>query len=152
MTTRLAADQVTQTVEVIGHPGVIRLVTEIDDHGPVPRHMLSRTFPDLPRQQIRDGSVLAREHRLVRTGQQARQPAYQLTDHGTALADVYDTAARWARANDYPTRVGDFTTRVRATLALLSADHDQKLPDGLGDLREALSAWTAGGDPGAARA
>ncbi|WP_329558849.1 hypothetical protein OG711_07800 [Streptomyces uncialis] len=116
----LTADQADRAVAVLGHPGVIRLIAEIDDHGPVARHMLSRTLPDLPLQQVRDGSVLVREHRLVRAGQRAGQPAYQLTGSGTALADVYDTAARWARAHHYPTQRADFTTRVRATLSLLA--------------------------------
>ncbi|MFI1013077.1 hypothetical protein [Streptomyces sp. NPDC020965] len=112
--------QLVHTVEVLGHPGVVRLVSEIDDHGPVARHMLSRTFPDLRLQQVRDGSVLARTHRLIHSGQQSGQPAYRLTPRGADLADVYDTAARWARAHHHPTRHADFTTRVRATLTLLT--------------------------------
>ncbi|MFJ7423393.1 hypothetical protein ACIQXD_33025 [Streptomyces uncialis] len=118
--TKPTDEQLVHTVEVLGHPGVIRLVTEIDDHGPVARHMLSRTFPDLPLQQVRDGSMLARTHQLIHSGQQAGQPAYRLTPRGAALADVYDTAARWARAHHHPTRHADFTTRVRATLTLLT--------------------------------
>ncbi|MGW5679950.1 hypothetical protein ACWEV4_33590 [Streptomyces sp. NPDC003860] len=117
---RLADARLARAVEVLGHPGVIRLVSEIDDHGPVARHMLSRTFPDLPLQQVRDGSVLARAHRLLQNGQQAGQPAYRLTGRGAALADVYDTSARWARAHHHPTQHASFTTRVRATLTLLA--------------------------------
>ncbi|MFD9715826.1 hypothetical protein [Streptomyces sp. NPDC059076] len=121
-TTTLTATQVDQAIGVLGHPGLIRLITEIDDHGPIARHMLSRTFPDLPLQQVRDGSVLARKHGLIRTGQHKGQPAYRLTEHGSALADVYDTLARWARAHHYPSLQVDFTNRVRATLALLAQE------------------------------
>ncbi|MFF8958659.1 hypothetical protein [Streptomyces sp. NPDC014894] len=121
-TDTLTGAQADRAVEVLAHPGVIRLVTEIDDHGPVPRHMISRTFPDLPLQRVRDGSALARRHGLVRAGQQAGQPVYRLTEHGAALADVYDSVARWARAHHYPTRHSDFTSRVRATLTLLTQD------------------------------
>ncbi|WP_329025814.1 hypothetical protein [Streptomyces sp. NBC_00690] len=136
--TTLTAIQVAQAVEVLAHPGVIRLVTEIDDHGPIARHLLSRTFTDLPLPRVRAGSALAREHGLVRAGQQAGRPAYRLTEHGSDLADVYDRLARWARASAYPALHVDFTTRVRATLPLLA---QEPLPADAQAPAQALRQW-----------
>ncbi|MCC3775873.1 hypothetical protein [Streptomyces sp. UNOB3_S3] len=118
-TPTLTAAQVTRAVTVLSHPGLIRLVTEIDDYGPVNRRMLGRTFADLMRHQIRHALDIGRAHQLVRTGHRS-EPCYLLTGRDTDLADVYDTVARWARTQQFPTPASDFVTRVQQTLTLLS--------------------------------
>ncbi|MER5786402.1 hypothetical protein ABT104_32520 [Streptomyces mobaraensis] len=113
--------QVARAVTVLSHPGLIRLVTEIDDNGPVPRRMLGRTFSDVPRHQVRAALEIARAHQLLRVGHRG-EPCYLLTARGADLADVYDTLARWARAQQVPAPASDFVTRIQHTLALLRHD------------------------------
>ncbi|WP_405734936.1 regulator [Streptomyces sp. NBC_01537] len=116
----LSVEQLTRAVGVLSHRGLIRLVSEIDDNGPIPRLMLTRTFPDLTPHQISHGLATARAHGLLRAGQHAGAPCHQLTEAGTELAEVYEVATRWARAHHFPARDGDFLTRVQATLTLLT--------------------------------
>ncbi|MCD9193378.1 hypothetical protein [Streptomyces albireticuli] len=117
-TSTLTAAQVTRAVTVLSHPGLIRLVTEIDDNGPVNRRMLGRTFADLTRHQIRHALGIGRAHQLIRAGHR-NGPCHRLTGRGADLADVYDTVARWARTQQFPVPASDFVTRVQQTLALL---------------------------------
>ncbi|WP_367435133.1 hypothetical protein [Streptomyces celluloflavus] len=114
----MADGQTVHVVTVLSHPGLIRLVSEIDDNGPIRHRMLGRTFADLGRHQVRHALAVSREHGLVRAGHKSR-PCYLLTESGTGLADVYDQAARWARAHNYPDISSDFVTRVQDTLILL---------------------------------
>ncbi|MBC2878087.1 hypothetical protein H7K43_24095 [Streptomyces sp. TYQ1024] len=117
----LPAAQVARALTVLSHPGLIRLVTDIDDNGPLHRRLLGRTFSDLPRHQVRSALDIARAHQLLRAGHRS-EPCYALTTRGTDLADVYDTLARWARAQQAPASASDFLTRVQHTLALLRHD------------------------------
>ncbi|MGW1194486.1 hypothetical protein ACWD4B_01305 [Streptomyces sp. NPDC002536] len=117
-TPTLTTAQVGRAVTVLSHPGLIRLITEIDDNGPVNRRMLGRTFADLARHQIRHGLDVGRTHQLIRAGHHS-EPCYLLTGRGADLADVYDTVARWARAHHFPAQASDFVTRIQHTLALL---------------------------------
>lgn len=98
-------------------PGLIRLVSEIDDHGPVGRGSLGVTFDDLSRHQLRHALDTARALGVIETDDHA--PArYRLTEDGENLAEVYDRAARWARTHQYPSSSSDFITRVQRTLQL----------------------------------
>ncbi|WP_127361413.1 regulator [Actinacidiphila soli] len=154
----------TRAVGVLSYPGLIRLVSEIDDNGPIPRLMLTRTFSDLTRHQVGHGLATARAYGLVRAGQHAGAPCHQLTEAGAELAEVYESATRWARAHHFPARDGDFVTRVQATLTLLTqapvlaaltgevhdtvtTDAGQRVMDGLLPDTEAVIAlrlpWTA---------
>ncbi|MEU4174799.1 hypothetical protein [Streptomyces sp. NPDC026589] len=95
-------------------PGLIRLISEIDDHGPIPRRGFTRSFPDLARHQIRHAVKEARDLALIHsTGE------HHLTEAGEALAELYDAAARWGRQHQYPAKEGHFTLRVSSALALL---------------------------------
>ncbi|MGW6742810.1 hypothetical protein ACWGDX_19160 [Streptomyces sp. NPDC055025] len=111
--------QVARAVTVLSHPGLIRLVSEIDDNGPFPGHMLTCTLSGLTRHQIRHAVGTARDHHLV-YAEHAWDSAYLLTEAGEDLAEVYDTLARWARAHNYPANSCDFVTRIQRTLALLT--------------------------------
>ncbi|GAA2254710.1 hypothetical protein GCM10010232_49850 [Streptomyces amakusaensis] len=128
-------DQPARTAAALSHPGLIRLITEIDDHGPVP-NTLARVFPDLPRHQIRHARDTARDLGLIDTDHHT----YRLTDRGTALADLYDQAARWARAHDHPARDSSFVTRVQATFDHLTraARNGETAASGTGHLLDAL--------------
>ncbi|MEU2874118.1 hypothetical protein ABZ769_33805 [Streptomyces olivoreticuli] len=117
----LPRQQITRAVAVLSHPGLIRLVSEIDDNGPVQHRMLGRTFADLARHQIRHAFTAGRDHGLI-YAEDTNSPCYLLTHSGADLADVYDQAARWARAHNYPSATGDFVTRVRETLVLLGRE------------------------------
>ncbi|MFE4664564.1 regulator [Streptomyces sp. NPDC056716] len=128
--------------ETLAQPALIRLVTEIDDHGPVP-HALARTFPDLPRHELRHVRDTARALGLIDTGHHTGQPAYLLTDRGTALADLYEAAACWARAHDQPTRHCLFTTRVQTVFhhAARALRGDDTAPQPPADLLVTLLQW-----------
>ncbi|MFF5438831.1 hypothetical protein [Streptomyces achromogenes] len=102
---------------VLSMPGLIRLVTEIDDNGPIPPRGLTRTLPDLPVHQVRQAVEQARAWGLVRHRPGA---GLSLTPSGSGLADVYDTLARTARRHHLPAPVCDFTSRVQHALALLT--------------------------------
>lgn len=119
-----SSTRVAREVTTLALPALVRVVTELDDNGPVAKGMLQRTCPDLPRTQLRYAVEAARDRGLVR----AHGPRYQLTAAGVGLADLYDATARWARAHQVPLPVSDFVTRVRSTLQLLA-----RLPDGAWD-------------------
>ncbi|MFJ4572094.1 hypothetical protein ACIP4W_11785 [Streptomyces sp. NPDC088846] len=137
--------------------GLIRLITEIDDNGPIPPRGLARIFPDLTRHQIRQTIEQAHTLGLARIRSGA---GLGLTDAGLQLADLYDSTARWARTHNYPRPACTFITRVRATLQLLtpvqgpvaapSAAPVEAVGD-LAQLREALDRWIdshwSGGEP-----
>ncbi|MFJ9033653.1 hypothetical protein ACIRQP_35145 [Streptomyces sp. NPDC102274] len=117
----LAYTRLAHAVTVLSQPGLIRLVSEIDDNGPIPRRALTRTLSGLSRNQIRHAVDTARDHHMVRVGQRASDSCYLLTRTGRGLADVYDLAARWARNHNHPTEAAsDFVTRIQQTLALFA--------------------------------
>ncbi|MEU4030585.1 regulator [Streptomyces anulatus] len=105
-------------VDFLSSPALIRLISEIDDNGPIPPRKLVSTLPDLSPHHLRRISHLARVHDLVRAAPGA---GLELTASGIELADFYDAIARWARHHAYPTRVSDFTSRIRHTLSLVES-------------------------------
>ncbi|WP_406346486.1 hypothetical protein OH787_06185 [Streptomyces sp. NBC_01547] len=114
-------DALARATATLSHPGLVRIISDIDDNGPLQRHLLSRTLTDLSRQQLRHATAAGRALGLLRTRTHGGNPTLVLTPAGKDLADVYDTAARWARTHNYPCDVSDFVTRVQATLTLLGA-------------------------------
>jgi hypothetical protein len=130
-------EQLVRTAEALSHPGLIRLIAEIDDHGPTPT-ALARALPDLPRHQVRHARDTARTLALIDTGRHDGQNAYLLTERGADLAELYDQAARWARAHDFPVRDSSFVTRVQTTLDQ-AARPEQTTASGTGHLLDALA-------------
>ncbi|AKH83943.1 hypothetical protein AA958_19040 [Streptomyces sp. CNQ-509] len=116
MTTTPGPSELRAAARVLASPALIRLITEIDDNGPIPPRTLTATLPDLTRSSARRAVHMARAHGLVQAG-----PAggLDLTDSGFHLAAFYDATARWARHHAYPTPVSTFTTRIQHTLDLL---------------------------------
>ncbi|MVO90267.1 hypothetical protein GPA10_37340 [Streptomyces sp. p1417] len=112
--------QARRAIAALSLRGLIRLVSEIDDHGPISRRRgsLQAAFDDLSTDQLRLAIDRARTLDLV-DGDEDEEVRYQLTDSGRGLAEVYDTAARWARTHQFPTAASDFVTRVQHTLDLL---------------------------------
>ncbi|MFD9077009.1 hypothetical protein, partial [Streptomyces lasiicapitis] len=110
-----------RAIKTLTLPGLIRLVTEIDDNGPIGhrRGALQGAFSDLTPGQLRHAIDTARDLGLVHADEQAPD-RYRLTESGEALAEVYDTAARWARAHHFPDTTVDFVTRVQHILQLQS--------------------------------
>ncbi|MFD9224907.1 hypothetical protein ACFWDI_34030 [Streptomyces sp. NPDC060064] len=110
-----------RAIRTLTLPGLIRLVTEIDDNGPIShrRGSLQGAFGDLTPGQLRHAIDIARDLGLVHADEQAPD-RYRLTERGEALAEVYDTAARWARARHFPDTTVDFVTRVQHALQLHS--------------------------------
>ncbi|MFD7017539.1 hypothetical protein [Streptomyces sp. NPDC059928] len=110
-----------RAIRTLTLPGLVRLVTEIDDNGPIShrRGSLQGAFGDLTLGQLRHAIDVARDLGLVHADEQAPD-RYRLTESGEALAEVYDTAARWARAHQFPSDSSDFVTRVQHTLQLHS--------------------------------
>ncbi|MFD7320621.1 hypothetical protein ACFV9D_05940 [Streptomyces sp. NPDC059875] len=114
MNTSPSTADVQRACTVLSSPALIRLITEIDDNGPIPPRGLTRILSDLAPHQIRDATDQAHALGLVR----ARQ-GLGLTESGIQAAEVYDEAARWARTHHYPEVTSSLVTRVRATLRLL---------------------------------
>ncbi|WP_217550079.1 hypothetical protein [Streptomyces sp. GbtcB6] len=128
-----------RAIRTLTLPALIRLVTEIDDNGPISRHRgsLQGALGDLTTGQLRHaidtahalGLIHARGHATAR---------YQLTAGGQDLAEVYDTAARWARTHQLPDPVSDFVTRVQYTLQVRDDS-----PEHTGAASEPAAPWTA---------
>ncbi|MGW0137523.1 hypothetical protein [Streptomyces calvus] len=116
MTIPTTAD-VQRACTLLSSSALIRLITEIDDNGPIPSRALTRTLADLPAYHLRQTTDLARALGLVRV-----RPGVGLglTTSGSHLADVYDVIARWARRHAHPAPVCDFPSRIQHTLALLA--------------------------------
>ncbi|MFB7630488.1 hypothetical protein ACFC0M_06000 [Streptomyces sp. NPDC056149] len=137
---------------VLSLAGLIRLIAEIDDNGPIPKRGLARTLPDLSLHRLRHATDLARTLHLVHGGAGG---SLVLTASGEELADAYDALARWARRHNYPAPICDFTRRIQHTLALLATpatprvERDAHAPaapgeQALADLagpRDALEQW-----------
>jgi hypothetical protein len=149
-------DALAQATAALSHPGLIRITTEIDDNGPLPRHLLSRTLTSLSGQQLRHATKAGRTLGLLRTGTKAGVPSLLLTRGGRELAEIYDMAARWARAHGFPAPATDFVTRVRSTLTLLGTAGPVEVDDavrdeGLDALRAAFASWLRDHAAGSAR-
>ncbi|MFE3645923.1 hypothetical protein ACFXOM_33955 [Streptomyces sp. NPDC059169] len=117
MTTSLSPEQLQPVCTALSSAALIRLISEIDDNGSIPSRGLARTLSDLTPHQIRHATEQAHALGLVHA---RRGASLGLTESGADLADVYDATARWARRHEYPARSGDFTGRIRHTLALLA--------------------------------
>lgn len=116
MTASFTSAELRNAVDLLSSPALIRLITEIDDNGPIPPRKLASTLPDLSAHHLRRITHVARVHDLVRV---APGVGLELKTSGLELADFYDATARWARRHAYPTFLCDFTSRIRCTLSLL---------------------------------
>ncbi|MER6500175.1 regulator [Streptomyces sp. NPDC001455] len=123
MKTNVSPEHPARARTALASAALIRLVTEIDDNGPIPPHGLACTLPDLTPHQVRHATEQARLLGLVRT-----QPGRGLclTEPGLQLAEIYDSAARWARTHNHPRRTCDFITRVQDTLRLLASGQNSE--------------------------
>ncbi|MEV5605503.1 regulator [Streptomyces sp. NPDC052299] len=147
---------VRQAVDLLASRSLIRLVSEIDDHGAIPPRRLASTLTDLSTHHLRRAAEVARAHGLIRI---APGSGLELTDSGTALADLYDAFARWDR-HHYPAPVCAFTERVRRVFDVavpslmsvcsddLSGRYAERLPSAeveaeLGRPRALLVQWLA---------
>ncbi|MEV8426466.1 hypothetical protein [Streptomyces niveus] len=117
MTPSIADEQVRRVCTTLSEAALIRLITEIDDNGPIPPRSSGRIFPDLAPHQIRRATERAHALGLIHTRVGG---GLGLTQSGVLLAEVYDVTARWARRHAYPAPTGDFPSRVRHTFALMS--------------------------------
>ncbi len=117
MTAAFTPAELRNAFALLSSPALIRLITEIDDNGPIPPRRLAGTLPDLSAHHLRRITHVARVHGLVRV---APGVGLALTEAGSELADFYDATARWARRHAYPTRICDFTSRLQHTLRLLA--------------------------------
>jgi DNA-binding HxlR family transcriptional regulator len=121
---------------------VIRLVSEIADHGAIPHHALASTLSDLSRTQIRRAVRRADSLHVLR-----RTPTgLVLSPAGEELADIYEAVARWARRHDHPAAFCDFADRVHHALDLLTDEPRPLDGPALADLDAAermLTDWIA---------
>ncbi|MFD8590779.1 hypothetical protein ACFV1B_14735 [Streptomyces sp. NPDC059637] len=143
MTSVLSRWQLRDTCTTLSSAGLIRLVSEIDDHGAIPTRALARTLADLSAHQLRQAVEKADTFGLL-----ARAPGgVGLSTVGRELADVYDATARWARRNNYPAAESDFSERIRHTFALLgTSTTDTPDPEGehdaeLGRVERLITEW-----------
>lgn len=112
-----------RAIRTLTLPGLIRLVTEIDDNGPISRQRgsLQGALGDLTTGQLRHAIDTARDLGLIHARGHA-MARYQLTTSGKDLAELYDTAARWARTRQLPSPTSDFAARVRHALQTQDGD------------------------------
>ncbi|WP_371632189.1 regulator [Streptomyces sp. NBC_01259] len=127
MTASFTTAELRNSVTLLSSPALIRLITEIDDNGPIPPRRLASTLPGLSAHHLRRTTDAARAHGLVEVGPGV---GLELTTSGAGLADLYDAIARWARRYAYPTPICDFTTRLQHTLALLAPTLDADSAEG----------------------
>ncbi|GAU70718.1 hypothetical protein SSP35_22_00210 [Streptomyces sp. NBRC 110611] len=127
MTTTSHAADVQYACTVLSSPTLIRLITEIDDNGPIPPRGLTGTLADRTPHHIRQATDLARALGLVRV-----RPGVglDLTTSGRELADLYDATVRWARHHAHPAPVADFISRIQRTFALLAETEVPSAQDG----------------------
>ncbi|MEU3602644.1 hypothetical protein ABZ714_28605 [Streptomyces sp. NPDC006798] len=130
----------TSMAVAVSSPALIRLITEIDDHGPLSTTLLGRTFPDLTRRDVLQARDTALHLGLITTG----HGTYELTGHGADLAEAYDQAARWARRHGLPARNASFISRVQTAVdhATLPDRHDETHASAPAAVRDALTRWT----------
>lgn len=134
-----------RVIHALSLSALIRLVSEIDDNGPISRSRgsLQGAFGDLTTHRLRYAIDAARTLGLVHADPHATA-RYRLTPAGEDLAALYDTAARWSRTHQYPSTACDFVTRVQHTLKLLG-DGGPVLPAeaafALPPLQSALAEW-----------
>ncbi|MFI6012492.1 hypothetical protein ACIBAG_27355 [Streptomyces sp. NPDC051243] len=125
--TRRATDNLDwrRTIRALSLPALIRLVSELADNGPISRRRgsLQAVFSDLTINQLSHAIDRARDFGLV-YGDDHERIRYRLTPRGEDLANVYDTAACWARTHQYPHTSSDFVTRVEHILLQLGQAPD----------------------------
>ncbi|WP_435599823.1 regulator [Streptomyces sp. C10-9-1] len=147
MTTLFTSAELHRATALLASPPLVRLITEIDDNGAIPPRRLAGIISDLSRHHLCCAVETARTHGLVRS---VPGVGLELTETGSALADLYDATARWARHHNRPHPVSDFTSRVRHTFDLLAASLATDALDGsraetsLDGLRELMLQWLAG--------
>jgi DNA-binding HxlR family transcriptional regulator len=115
-----------RVIRALSLRGLIRLITEIDDNGPISRQRgsLQGALSDLTNGQLRHAIDTARDLGLIHARGHALA-RYQLTASGKDLAEVYDTAANWARTNQVPGRTSDFVARVQHAFQMQDGDPGQ---------------------------
>ncbi|MFI7356130.1 winged helix-turn-helix transcriptional regulator [Streptomyces avidinii] len=97
-----------------------RIISELDDNGPIPRRAAQATFPDIPEDSLQHGMRSLRQRGLLQVrGRRDDDSPLGLTEAGRDLGDVYEALSRWARRHDYPAPQTGFVNRVEATLVLL---------------------------------
>ncbi|MCX5303133.1 winged helix-turn-helix transcriptional regulator [Streptomyces sp. NBC_00160] len=105
-----------------------RIISEIDDNGPIPHRAAQATFPDIPADSLQHGLRTLRQRGLLQIREHRDDDSpVGLTQAGRDLGDVYEALSRWARRHHYPTSQTDFLTRVEATLVLLRDRHTVSL-------------------------
>ncbi|MFE9308133.1 hypothetical protein ACFYM5_10575 [Streptomyces sp. NPDC006706] len=139
----LSHQQLRDTCTALSSAGLIRLVSEIDDHGAIPVCGLERALADLSTHQIRQAIEQADALGLLtRTS-----GSVGLSAAGRDLADVYDATARWARRHNYPAPLCHFAGRIQHTFALLvtpaadTRDSDGEHDAELGRVQRLLAEW-----------
>ncbi|MGW7423591.1 regulator [Streptomyces sp. NPDC054813] len=144
MISAISPQQLKHACTALSGAALIRLVSEIDDHGAIPPRALTRTLTDLTTHQIRQATEQADALGLL----DRAHSGLGLTAAGGDLADVYDATARWARRHNYPAPICDFAGRIRHTFALLGepAAADPRTTDGeaaaeLGRVHQLLAEW-----------
>ncbi|MFG2996604.1 winged helix-turn-helix transcriptional regulator [Streptomyces sp. NPDC048340] len=101
-----------------------RIISEIDDNGPIPPGAAQATFPDISADSLQHGMRALRRRGLLQ-GREHRHDDSDLvlTQAGRDLGDVYESLSRWARRHHYPAPQTGFITRVESVLALMRDRH-----------------------------
>jgi DNA-binding HxlR family transcriptional regulator len=112
--------QTARAAELLLRRWTTRIVTELDDNGPIPFRHTNSALADIP-SNSRTPALRALQRRgLVAVTDAGDAASYVLSDAGQGLGDVYEVIARWARTHHYPDAGADFARRINHTLALLT--------------------------------
>ncbi|MFI5804409.1 hypothetical protein [Streptomyces sp. NPDC051561] len=117
-TPAMADTQVSRAATLMGRHHTVRIISELDDNGPIPQGAMNAVFSPFIHYPVHNVLRALRTRGLV-TFDKQNEHRLTLTEAGRALGDVFDSLARWARTHQYPAEHADFATRVKSALVLL---------------------------------
>ncbi|MGW2404079.1 hypothetical protein ACWCXK_06075 [Streptomyces sp. NPDC001739] len=108
-----------KAVALLSAPGTTRILNELIDFGPLPRHQQGSPFPELSSRRVQGYFRSLRHRHLVELQLVDDEPAYVVSEAASALGEVYDALNRWAKVHlPYATQL-PYVARVHETLTLL---------------------------------
>ncbi|MGX1759882.1 hypothetical protein ACWIG5_23745 [Streptomyces lydicus] len=113
------AERIDKLVALLAAPGTTRILTELLDFGPLPRHQQGSPFPEFGSSRLYHCFTSLRQRGLVEIQLADGVPVFAASEAAGDLGDVYDALNSWAKAHLPHTVELPYVTRVHETLALL---------------------------------
>ncbi|MFF4285640.1 hypothetical protein ACFY0R_09970 [Streptomyces sp. NPDC001633] len=106
-------------VALLAAPGTTRILNELLDFGPLPRHQQGSPFPEFNSSHVTYYFTSLRQRGLVEVQLVDDVPALVASEAAVDLGDVYDALNVWAKTHLPHTAELPYVTRVHETLTLL---------------------------------